>query len=797
MRRQRAALGLEAADLDDWSESDRYVTHHNGVTHLVLRQRFGGIEVFNADMSVAITPEGRMLSLGHRFISGLARLVSSSSPSLSALTAVARAAEHLGLVLTQPPSLLEPQAGPAREARVAGAGVSLDEIPVKLMYLPRAGGEVRLCWNLVLRPPGGQHWWDVYVDAQTGDVLAQNDWVNHDSYRVYPLPLLSPAEGPRTLEVDPADLQASPFGWHDLDGLPGADTNDTSGNNVSAQEDRDANNSGGFAPDGGPQRTFDFALDLSQHPGEYESAAITNLFYWNNLLHDIHYRYGFDEASGNFQHNNYDHGGLAGDPVIADAQDGAGASNATFATPADGTSPRMQMFHWFPEIVTVNSPESSAGEYAAGSAQFGPFLNPTGVTQEVVLALDAADANGPSETDACSTLTNPSELAGKIALIERGICFFVVKVRHAQDAGAIAAIVVNNAGDERVTMGGSDPTIAIPSAFLGQSDGEGIEQALQGGASVHATLARPVRDGDLDIGLIIHEYGHGVSSRLTGGGSNPNCLLLVHSRGMAEGWSDWWALAMTAMLGERGEDSRGLATYLLGGASDRQGIRRFPYSTDLRINPLTLGDFALSTEEHDLGEIWALALWELYWKLVDAHGFDPDLYQGSGGNNLALQLVMDALKLQPCNPTFLEARDAILAADLIGSAGTNRCPIWAAFARRGMGLNADDGGSAGSPFVSEDFELPQECRDCGDVNADGGVNLLDTVILRRALAARSPGLLAAERCNVAGATDATDANADGLPDDCDAGDVEVLRAHLAGLPPGINPVCSPAIEPLS
>ena len=126
---------------------------------------------------------------------------------------------------------------------------------------------------------------------------------------------------------------------------------------------------------------------------------------------------------------------------------------------------------------------------------------------------------------------------------------------------------------------------------------------------------------------------------------------------------------------ERRGFTGGLATYLSGGASDRQGIRRFPYSTDLRINPLTLGDFALSTEEHDLGEIWALALWKLYWKLVDAHGFDPDLYQGSGGPNLALQLVMDALKLQPCNPTFLEARDAILAADLIGSAGTNRCPI--------------------------------------------------------------------------------------------------------------------------
>ena len=76
------------------------------------------------------------------------------------------------------------------------------------------------------------------------------------------------------------------------------------------------------------------------------ASAITNLFYWNNLLHDIHYRYGFDEASGNFQENNYGKGGLGGDPVIADAQDGSDFDNATFATLADGIAPRMQLFLW-------------------------------------------------------------------------------------------------------------------------------------------------------------------------------------------------------------------------------------------------------------------------------------------------------------------------------------------------------------------------------------------------------------------------------------------------------------------
>ena len=76
-------------------------------------------------------------------------------------------------------------------------------------------------------------------------------------------------------------------------------------------------------------------------------------------------------------------------------------------------------------------------------------------------------------------------------------------------------------------------------------------------------------------------------------------------------------------------------------------------------------------------------LWDMYWLLIDEYGYDADLVSGSGGNNLALQLVLDGLKLQECNPTFTDGRDAILLADEVNSDGANRCTIWRAFAKRG------------------------------------------------------------------------------------------------------------------
>jgi len=684
LRDHHGDLGLEPSDLDEAKLTDRYTTRHNGVTHVYLRQRLAGIEVVGGDLSANVTSDGRLFGLQNRFVPGLASVVNTRVPVLSAIEAVEAAARALGLSLAQPLTAQARPGGAAQAIVLSDGGISRDPIPAKLVFSTDGEGGARLAWNLFIRTLDQQHWWNVDIDAVSGALLTKTDWIVNDSYKVFAPPLENPDEGARTLEVDPADPTASQYGWHDDNAAAGAEYTDTRGNNVWAQEDVDANNAGGFRPSGGAGLGFDFPLDRSQPPISYQSAAITNLFHWNNVLHDIHYRYGFDEVSGNYQANNYGAGGAEGDPVLADAQDGSGFGNANFSRAPDGSSSRMQMYLFdFPGLV-IHAPAAIADSIGGGEAQFGPALTSGGVTGDVVQALDPANPNLFSTTDGCSALTNAAEVAGKIALIDRGDCTFVEKVTNAQAAGAIAAIVVNNTGDDLFTMSGSAPSVTIPSLFIGQTHGDRIKAQLANGVNV--TLSSQVRrDGDLDNGIIIHEYGHGVSIRLSGGPSNAGCLSLAQSAGMGEGWGDWWALALTDKASRSATDRRAIGAYALGEGPNGPGIRNYPYSTDLGTNPQTFAAINGTNQPHGVGEIWAQALWEAYWNLRSAYGFDPDLYAGSGGNNIMLQLVMDGLKLQGCEPTFLEARDAILQADVVDNAGANQCLLWTAFAKRGMG----------------------------------------------------------------------------------------------------------------
>jgi hypothetical protein len=136
-------------------------------------------------------------------------------------------------------------------------------------------------------------------------------------------------------------------------------------------------------------------------------------------------------------------------------------------------------------LVTFNTP-ASLGNTRVGTAAFGPALSSPGVTGDVVLALDASDAAGPSTTDGCSTIT--TNLTGKIALIDRGTCGFVVKVKNAQNAGAIAVLIGDNAaGSPPAGLGGADPTITIPSARISLPDTNAVKAALAAG-TVNATL---------------------------------------------------------------------------------------------------------------------------------------------------------------------------------------------------------------------------------------------------------------------------------------------------------------------
>ena len=243
-------------------------------------------------------------------------------------------------------------------------------------------------------------------------------------------------------------------------------------------------------------------------------------------------------------------------------------------------------------------------------------------------------------------------------------------------------------------MGGNDPGVGIPSVMISQADGENIITSLQSSININGTLQNSGTvqpDGDFDNGIIAHEYGHGISTRLTGGASNSNCL--NNAEQMGEGWSDWFALMLTIETNDQGGDIRGIGTYAINEPITGNGIRPTPYSTDLAINPSTYATTNLATisQPHGIGYVWCTMLWDLSWALIDTYGYDADLYDGSGGNNIAMNLVIEALKLQVCNPGFVDGRDAILQADQLLYGGSNKCLIWQVFADRGLGYSANQG----------------------------------------------------------------------------------------------------------
>lgn len=733
VRANLTTFGLTNADISDWPVKNSFKTKHNGVSHVYFVQRVGGIEVFNGIMNVSVSNSEQVLNVGSRFVPNVTLKANTLSPLFDAATAVKKAADEVGANSSRLSVVSASVTGDRKTIFAKAPGFSLENVEAKLMLLPRASGAVRLVWQVVIEPDQ-EHIWHVSVDAVNGAILHKMNLVHTDSYKVYALPAespshvrnfpLPPGDGRSIVTESAANPVASPFGWHDLNGLAGADTADLSGNNVNAQTDVDNTNAYVPGADVRPlsvTRDFNYVLDLNRNPDTYREAVVTNLFYWNNVLHDILHLYGFDEPSGNFQLNNYGRGGLGGDAVEADAQDGSGTNNANFGTRPEGLAPRMQMYVWTPRIanqVFINSPEG-LGPYPASGAAFGAPLTEAGITGDVVLMNDGVGTT----SDGCQATSQ--NLSGKIAMIDRGGCNFTAKVQNAQNAGATAAIIVNNVPGDPITMGATDPTQtpSISSVMIRLEAGS----ELKAQDAVNATMrnvsaAIPNRDSDLDNGVIAHEYGHGVSIRLTGGASTVTCLSSEQQGG--EGWSDFQALVTTARATDTATMPRGIGTYVIYQDTTGGGIRPFPYTTDMKVNPQTYGDLAKGTLSvpHGVGSVWATTLWDMYWAIVGGvpelglpgAGFRENLYDMTAplaGNQIAFQLMMDGLKLQPCNPTFLDARDAILLADRVNNGGKFQCHIWWAFARRGMGVNALDGD--GTLKVTQDFTRPQACSNSG------------------------------------------------------------------------------------
>lgn len=755
---------LLESDILEWKVTNEVYSKKTKVRHIYIQQLHKGIPVFNAVSNITIREsDNQVIFLGNSFVKNLASKVNSVTPALEPKMAITQVASalHLGS-----PKGIELKSEKGADSFVfSKSGISQEDIPVELVYQPLKDGSVKLSWLLNIYQLDGVHWWNVRVDAKSGVILQKNDWgvnCNFDistgthshptttkkeertspvilikknvnffessQYNVFGLPVESPIHGPRTILTSPHNTLASPFGWHDTDGAVGAEYTITRGNNVYAHLDDDADNETfGHSPDGGPELNFNYALDLEGKTADtYADASITNLFYVNNVMHDIAYHYGFDETAGNFQVNNYGRAEfsttstslpVAGDEVIADAQDASGTNNANFTSPPDGFKPRMQMYLFDDTSLNINS-GSLAGKYAVNESRFsGVGLNAS-LTNKLLTA-DLALMNDDSEnpTNGCSDSGLPVQgLEGKIAVIRSAGCSFVNKVQLAQDNNAVGVIVVSNGGN--FIMGGETTTIDIPSVSVSKELGDALIAAIIAAdlnfQTISATLSNIQIDGSLDNGIIAHEYAHGISGRLIGGAGNSNCVF--NQETLREGWSDYYAVAVTMRPGDTETTLRGVGTFTTGESITGTGIRRYPYTTDMGVNPFTLkdaenqgftnsdGDYVVSV--HGVGSIWATMLWDLHWKMISVYGFDPDMYNGTGGNNKTMALVTEGLKLTPCNTGFVGARDAILAADEVLYGGIHQCLIWEVFARRGLGYSASSGETDSFTDQVEAFDMP-------------------------------------------------------------------------------------------
>ncbi|KAJ2355343.1 hypothetical protein GGF43_002739 [Coemansia sp. RSA 2618] len=216
------------------------------------------------------------------------------------------------------------------------------------------------------------------------------------------------------------------------------------------------------------------------------------------------------------------------------------------------------------------------------------------------------------------------------------------------------------------------------------------------------TQFKPSRDGSLELDIVAHEFTHGISNRLTGGPSNADCLSTGEAAGMGEGWSDIVPIIMRIRPGDTRSLDIAMGVYVYG-----KNIRTFPYSTNMTTNPHSYGDLNKPEykEEHSIGEVWASMLYEVLWNLLDAHGISEDLFAHDlrSGNALMLQIIFDGMKLQPCCPSFIDARNVIMQAEKNLTGGANRCRLWLGFAKRGLGMQA----RVANQTHVEDFDTPR------------------------------------------------------------------------------------------
>ncbi len=711
-----------------------------GGTLVSLRQRLDGVEVLGHELDVVLDGRGRAVSLSGRLDPRTPSGATPRATGASATAAVVAAYEEWTGHRLAPARVGAGSPTPGEHTRfdldlapgVAAGGIVVEPVArARPIWFADAAGLVAAHQVELLGQdedgarPRGQTF---VVAADSGAILTTHELVDDLAfgYRVWADPVTgqphpNPA-GPTALphptgRPDGTGLVAIDPILREVEGAPAwlpDDATGTTGNNVEAFTHR------AFAPDGRSPApaplTAERAFDHRGHDGtDVEAApqafaAVTNAFYVNNWLHDLFYRHGFDEAAGNAQRDNLGLGGVAGDPLRVAI---AGVSNnASMRTPADGASPSMSLY-LFDTWATLRA---DLGGTTRTFVAVPPYFDEVGGFERHAPLVVSTNAG-------CSP-TAPT-MSGAVILhrvARTSSCELETLTAAAAAGGAVAVVLVIDGATEPAQIGRLDgyqsslPTLAITS-------GAGDELALAvtaGPVQVH--LRRPLRDSALDNTIVTHEWGHYLFRRLVAGGSGQ--LAGAQAGGLNEGTADFVSLVTLARADDGTTGVFPQGAYALGGMGAVDygyfGIRRYPYTTDPTRNPLTFKhietDVALpvgppahlrgsgNAEVHNAGEIWATALWGCFVALHDAHGPDE-------ARERMLGYLVAALKLVPADPTFVDARNAFLAAAAAADAGDEE-RFWRAFARRGLGeeARAPSRTSVLNRGVVESFEHPYQTR---------------------------------------------------------------------------------------
>jgi uncharacterized repeat protein (TIGR01451 family) len=674
LRQNGGLYGLTASDVDDLVVLGDSAGGTSGLRMLRVEQQIGGRPVFQSETRFLLDRDGRLSKSVGRFVPGARALAPQVAVAnlISAADAVSRLVASTGR--TASPAAFTVASDNAGRLELAEAdGFVAGPITARQVLFPLAPGLLVPAWSLVVFTEGDADFYAI-VDAETGDVLWRKNIRNyvstHDArFRVFvQADGVTPADSPAPASPNTAtageqfaasppsivsmltaqNIAASAFGW----------INDCPGGICTANETQTTGN------------------NLVACMDRTVGGANTNVC--------------DTDAASQLDGN----GRPTGNPD-------ANTRNRDFL----GTTPRDFQTNFLPPPQTTAA-DAEVGQTATGAG------------------------NGTS--------TGPTDI------FRRGVVtqlFYVGNWYH--DRLYALGFDEASANFQNLNNDGSSPPGSGDHVLADAQDGSGTNNANfatpPDGTSGRAQMFRftgPTidRDGDLDSEILIHELTHGTSNRLVGNAAGLNW---DPAGGMGEGWSDFYAISLLNNTNADGTTGRfpsgAYATYKLGALLDNYtyGIRRFPYTTDNTVNPMTWADVDDVTnsmsggslpgspltfnnnggmEVHNSGEIWALTLWEVRSRIIaDPAGANGDV---PTGNNTALEIVTDGLKMTPIDPSFTDGRDAIIDADCATNACANEESIWGGFADRGLGYGARTpfnvlfGFTAGHLGVDESFSSP-------------------------------------------------------------------------------------------